>query len=294
MKKQIIKELTEHLPYSIFSVILGIILVGLLCFTISDKTLELAKSTFADAHAGHNHAIGEECSLDHKAEIQSSETKSVINADFLNTDKTKANPHAECEHGEDAHAGHDHSAHNDGSSNIGFLLLFHLFHPAHILFSSAASAGIFRKYEKTWLKPIIVGLVGSVFFCGLSDILIPHVGSYFMGQSIPLHFCLFEQPSMILTFAAVGIFIGISAADASEKKSTIFSHSMHVWVSTMASILYIVAYTGKLMWINHLGIIFILVTIAVVIPCCFSDIIFPLFMSKRARHQYQGCEHHHH
>ena len=255
MKKQLLKELTEHLPYSIFSVILGIILVGLLCFTISDNTLELAKQTVNQAHAGHDHQAGAH----------------------------DAHEHGEsCDHGEEP------------SSDLGFLLIFHLFHPAHMLFSAAATAGIFRKYEKTYFKPIVIGLFGSVFFCGLSDILIPHVGGFFIGSQIPLHFCMFEQPGMILTFSAFGILLGIISADASERKSTIFSHSMHVWVSTMASILYIVAYTGRLEWINHLGLIFMLVTVAVVIPCCFSDIIFPIFMSKKARHQYQGCDHHHH
>lgn len=295
MKKQIIKELTEHLPYSIFSVILGMILVGLLCFTVSDQTLNLAKNTFNDAHAGHDHGpITQVAQAPPKKEITAN-TDSVINADFLNSENSHTD-HSECEHGEASHDGHDHSshAHEDSSSDLGFLLIFHLFHPAHVLFSAAASAGIFRKYEKTIVKPIIVGLIGSTVFCGLSDILIPHLGAYFMGSSIPLHFCMFEQPGMILTFSFIGIFLGITAADSSEKKSTVFSHSMHVWVSTIASILYIVAYTGKLGWINHLGLIFILVTIAVVIPCCFSDIIFPLFMSKKARHQYQGCEHHHH
>jgi hypothetical protein len=48
----------------------------------------------------------------------------------------------------------------------------------------------------------------------------------------------------------------------------------------MASILYLVGH-GLTDWIHMAGIVFIYTVIAVMLPCCTSDIIFPLLLAKR-------------
>jgi len=45
----------------------------------------------------------------------------------------------------------------------------------------------------------------------------------------------------------------------------------------MASILYLVSY-GLTDWIHVIGAVFVLIILAVIIPCCFGDIVFPLMV----------------
>jgi hypothetical protein len=174
----------------------------------------------------------------------------------------------------DPHHGHDHEA--------GFRPLFHLFHPLHMFFSAAATTAMFWRYDRKILKAVVVGLIGAIGVCGVSDILIPHVSLLILGVRLPMHICVIEHPSMVLPFAAIGIGVGLLAA-MGVARSTVFSHSMHVFVSTMASIFYMVHAFGRLAWIDSLGYIFFFVVVAVMVPCCFSDIVFPLALTRSAR-----------
>ena len=45
---------------------------------------------------------------------------------------------------------------------------------------------------------------------------------------------------------------------------------------------------GMIAWIDDLGKVFIFVVVAVVVPCCLSDIVFPLAMSQRGRSNYEN------
>ena len=84
---------------------------------------------------------------------------------------------------------------------------------------------------------------------------------------------------VILPFAAMGIFLGL-VAPTETHKSTIFSHAGHVLVSSMASILYLVSY-GLSGWMHVVGLVFIYMVLAVIIPCCTSDIVFPLLLTEK-------------
>jgi hypothetical protein len=162
-----------------------------------------------------------------------------------------------------------------------------------MFFSAAATTAMFWRYERRFLKAVIVGLVGAIGICGVSDILIPHVSLLILGFHPPIHICVIEHPGMVLPFAAVGIGVGMLAA-VGVARSTIFSHSMHVFVSTMASIFYMVHEFGRMAWIDDLGSIFFFVVVAVMVPCCFSDIVFPLAMVRSARAAYAEtacCQH---
>ncbi len=182
-------------------------------------------------------------------------------------------PDVAADHGHE----HDHEA--------GFRPLFHLFHPLHMFFSAAATTAMFWRYERRFLKAVVVGLIGAIGICGVSDILIPHVSLLILGFHLPIHICVIEHPGMVLPFAVVGIGVGMLAA-VGVARSTIFSHSMHVFVSTMASIFYMVHAFGRMAWIDDLGSIFFFVVVAVMVPCCFSDIVFPLAMVRSARTAY--------
>jgi len=90
------------------------------------------------------------------------------------------------------------------------------------------------------------------------------------------HICRVERPQIILTFTAVGILIGLLVPEV--RKSTIFSHSAHILISSMASILYLVSF-GLTEWVPVIGMVFVYMILAVIIPCCTSDIIFPLLLT---------------
>ncbi len=156
--------------------------------------------------------------------------------------------------------------------------LFHIFHPVHILFSATATSAMFWRYEKRVVKAVIIGLLGSILVCGISDIIIPFCSGFFFGKSFEFHLCIVEHPFIILPFVTIGIAIGIMAMERVQK-TTFFSHSGHVFTSSMASMLYLISF-GLVDWFNYVGSVFIIIIVAVIIPCCTSDIIFPLLFTK--------------
>jgi len=151
--------------------------------------------------------------------------------------------------------------------------LFHIFHPLHLLFSATATTAMFWRHEKNFAKAAIIGFIGAVGICGMSDIIIPYISGFLLGTKMELHICIIHHPVLILPFVFFGIFTGLIVPQTI--KSTIFSHTAHVLLSSMASILYLVSF-GLVDWISALGMVFVFTVLAVIIPCCTSDIVFPL------------------
>ena len=185
---------------------------------------------------------------------------------------------------------HDHGDHEHGP--VFAQLFFHLFHPAHMLFSAAATTAMFMRYERKPIKAVIVGLIGAIGVCGISDIVMPHVSVTILGVHTPWHICVIEHPGLVIPFAGVGVVLGVATA-GSVVRSTLISHSLHVLASTMASIFYMVGPLGLIAWIDDLGQIFMFVILAVMIPCCVSDIIFPMLMTRAGRTEYAAEGHQH-
>ncbi|MFQ5495180.1 MAG: hypothetical protein ACE5EX_07340 [Phycisphaerae bacterium] len=185
--------------------------------------------------------------------------------------------------GGDGHA--SHAAHPA-------LLFFHLFHPMHMLFSATATTAMFCRYESRAGKAVVIGLIGSIGVCGVSDIVMPQLSLVLLGSAGPWHVCVYEDPGTVLPFAAVGVLVGLLAAGG-VMRSTIISHSLHVFASTMASVFYMIGPLGILAWIDDLGMVFLFVVLAVVVPCCVSDIVFPLLMSHAGRERYTQDPHAH-
>lgn len=208
--QHILRELAGHLPYSIFGVVIGIIILGILTFL----------------------AI-------------------ILNSEHLLSRAAQE--------------------------------LFHVFHPVHILLSAIVTTAMFWKHEKRFFKTVFIGFVGSILICGLSDILLPYVGGRILGIEMQLHLCIVEHWQIVLPFALLGVVTGFLAPSAIEK-STEYSHSMHVLVSSMASILYLISY-GVTEWIHLAGGVFLVTIVAVMLPCCLSDIVFPLtFVHGKCKH----------
>lgn len=278
-------ELREHIPFSVAAVAIGLIVAGAICIlgaTIGDTSLLDSlvahdAGHVADTHADHDHA-----GHDHAAHDQAD------------------HDHAGHDHGDHDHAEHDpagqegdHDSHSDHDHGPAFaLLFFHLFHPAHMLFSGAATAAMFMRYERRVGKAIVIGLAGAVVVCGISDIAMPQLSLLILGTPAPWHLCIVEHPGLVLPFAVIGVGIGIATASGTQR-TTILSHSLHVLASTMASIFYMVGPLGVVAWIGRIGAVFVFIVIAVVVPCCLSDIVFPMLMSRSGRRRYEAEPHVH-
>ena len=281
-------ELISHLPLSVASAAMGLVFAGIICFfalQFPELGDELQKPETV-AEVAHTHTPAHEHdhnSVDHKAASTEHEHDHGTTSTQTYEPEKESHTHnhtATCSHGHEHGAGeHDHC--HEGR----FKPLFHLFHPLHMLFSAAATTAMFWAYDRRVIRAIIVGLIGAIGVCGLSDIFVPHLSLMILGHDIPLHICVIDHPGMVLPFAAIGILLGLCAA-IGVSKSTFYSHSLHVFVSTMASIFYMVDGYNGLSWINQLGVFFFFVVIAVVFPCCLSDIVFPIAMSKSAREQH--------
>lgn len=154
---------------------------------------------------------------------------------------------------------------------------FHVLHPLHIALSAIATTAVFWRYDRHMVKALAVGFLGTVIPCGLSDYIFPFVGARILGQSVELHICLLEHPMLILPFLLLGI-VGGFLFEERMSGSSVFSHGAHIFVSSLASLLYLVSFgfTGWLADVHLVFPVFLVVVIAVWIPCCLSDIVIPV------------------
>jgi hypothetical protein len=154
---------------------------------------------------------------------------------------------------------------------------FHILHPMHLALSAIATTSVFWRHERRLLKALVVGFFGTIIPCGLSDYIFPFIGGRLLGQSLALHICLLEEPLLVLPFAVLGVLGGLLVEERLSG-SSVFSHGAHVFVSSLASLLYLVSFgfTAWLMDIHLLFPVFLVVVIAVWIPCCISDIVVPV------------------
>lgn len=159
--------------------------------------------------------------------------------------------------------------------------LFHIFHPLHIFASAATTTSMFWKYRKDPVRAVLVGVSGALFICLLSDIIFPYSGGVLLGIGMEMHICAIQHPMIIAPFLITGIMMGFMSPRLVEH-STIYSHSAHILLSTMASLVYMISF-GMTDWLEHVGWVFVILVMVVLIPCCLSDIIFPLFFTRGKR-----------
>jgi hypothetical protein len=193
----------------------------------------------------------------------------------------------ELPHGSEDGHGHDHGQTSQGAHL--FLSLFHFAHPAHILFSAAATTAMFLIWQGgRILTAALLGLIGSLGICSISDILIPWVGGALLGTSPHLHLCIVEHPLYEVPAAVIGVLAG-TLASRWMWRSTFFSHSGHILISTLATVFYLLpsvadAYRGGYAVLAPGLAIGVLATVvlAVMLPCCVSDVVFPLLFVRHA------------
>jgi len=166
--------------------------------------------------------------------------------------------------------------------------IFYVFHPAHVVLSAMVTAAIFQLHSKRpkFIAVLLVGFFGSIGIATLSDSLIPYLGELLLGMHIHLHshehagfaeqahIGFIEGWYLVIPAAIVGVLI------AYFRPKTKFPHAGHVLLSTWASSFHmLMAMGGQLStWrlMGSFGFLFL----AVWLPCCISDIVFPLLFVK--------------
>ncbi len=154
--------------------------------------------------------------------------------------------------------------------------IFHTLHPVHIILSALVTTAMYRRYRGGVAVAVGIGFVGSIAICSASDIVFPYIGGVLLGLPITLHVCFIEHTWLITLSALAGIAIGLSWS------RTRFPHAGHVLLSTYASLFYFTTFGAPADWLPLLPLVFPILFVAVWIPCCVSDIVFPLlFVRKR-------------
>ena len=171
--------------------------------------------------------------------------------------------------------------------------IFYTLHPIHVVLSALVTTAMYMKYRKgkIWVA-ILIGWTGSIGIATISDAIIPYIGASLFHVPMEFHLPFIETAKMLAigiekwkvvnSAALVGIAIGY------WKQTTRIPHFGHVLLSTWASLFYFTAF-GIADWIPLLPFIFFFLFLAVWIPCCTSDIIYPLlFVRKEEEFPSQG------
>lgn len=159
--------------------------------------------------------------------------------------------------------------------------IFYVLHPAHVLLSASVTTALYIRYgkKKLWIT-LLIGYTGSIGIATMSDSIIPYIGEVLLDlPNRGLHIGVIEKPLLTNLAALLGIAIGYSY----RKGATEFPHAGHVLISTWASLFHITMALGATMdWVRIIGILLFLF-LAVWIPCCTSDIVYPLLFAEKQR-----------
>jgi len=167
---------------------------------------------------------------------------------------------------------------------------FHVTHPTHIFLSAIVTTAMFWKYERKLLKAVFIGFVGVIPICSISDVFMPYLGGLLLKTPVQFHLCAIQEPWLVYPACFLGILGGLTLLKWIEKL-TEFCHLAHVMVSSLASILYLISFDISLWHVSMLAI-FGITLLSVWIPCCLSDIAFPLALVEEGHAP--CCGHHPH
>ena len=176
--------------------------------------------------------------------------------------------------------------------------LFEAFHPAHVTFSAIVTAAIYKlHYPRRIVALVLIGYVGAVGIGTLSDCLMPYLGELLIGLHDPhmhgeAHIGFIELWWLVNPLAILGIAI------AWFWPRTRLPHLGHVVLSTAASLFHMLMGLQAGGELGHAGIwtlvmIPVFLFLAVWVPCCTSDIVFPLLFCRDHRDG-KACRLHQH
>ena len=155
--------------------------------------------------------------------------------------------------------------------------VFYVLHPTHVVLSALVTTSMYRRYRggsKLWVA-VLIGYTGSIGIATMSDSIIPYLGEFLLDlPNRGIHIGFIEEPLITNPAAFLGIAIGY------WRPTTRFPHAGHVLISTWASLFHVIMALGlTLSWVQLLAIFFFLF-LAVWLPCCASDIVYPLLFVR--------------
>jgi hypothetical protein len=167
------------------------------------------------------------------------------------------------------------------SYNMPFQLsysIFYVLHPIHVVLSALVTSSMYELHAsgkcRLWVV-IPIGYVGSIGIATLSDSIIPYLGEALLNlPNREIHLGFIEQYWLVNPLAFLGI------AVACFRARTKFPHAGHVLLSTWASLFHIIMAMGGRMNPILIVSMFVFLFLAVWVPCCLSDIVFPLLFVK--------------
>jgi len=150
-------------------------------------------------------------------------------------------------------------------------------HPLHVLLSALVTTAMYRLHSgRGFLRTILIGYIGSVGIATLSDSLMPFAGEWLLDMPYRgVHLGFIEKWWLVNPLAFVGIVIGYLMP------KTKVSHAGHVFLSTWASLFHILMAMGSTPDVTTTVLIAFFLFLAVWVPCCTSDIVFPLLWIKK-------------
>jgi len=150
-------------------------------------------------------------------------------------------------------------------------------HPLHVLLSALVTTAMFTLHGRhTLLAMLVVGYVGSVGIATLSDCIIPYLAESLLDMpNRGIHLGFIEKWWLVNPLAIAGIFLGWLWP------RTKIAHAGHVLLSTWASLFHMTMAMGEDLGILTYAATTVFLFLAVWIPCCTSDIIFPLLFTKK-------------
>jgi hypothetical protein len=168
--------------------------------------------------------------------------------------------------------------------------VFYVLHPIHVVLSALATASMYRLHTCERISGVclkghcnlrlllVIGYLGSVGIATLSDSIIPYLGELMLNlPNRGIHVGFIEKWWLVNPLAIAGGLI------ACYRPSTKFPHAGHVLLSTWASLFHMIMAVGeKLTWVSF-SVIFVFLFLAVWLPCCVSDIVFPLIVAGKTK-----------
>ena len=166
-------------------------------------------------------------------------------------------------------------------------MLFWTFHPLHVLLSALVTTAMYRLHGgRGFWSALAIGYLGSIGIATLSDSIIPFAGEWMLGlPNREIHFGFIEKWWLVNPLALAGIGV------AYKWPKTRFPHAGHVLLSTWASLFHMTKALGEQPELFTVILVAAFLFLAVWIPCCTSDIIFPMvFAGGRITDHSEGNE----
>ncbi|MBM17562.1 MAG: hypothetical protein CL947_00665 [Epsilonproteobacteria bacterium] len=177
---------------------------------------------------------------------------------------------------------HSHGCGTNCCHGSGMDILFHTFHYIHIIFAVSGSMVMFYRYAQRLVLGIVIGTLSASFFCTLSDVLLPYLAGIMLGKAMDLHICFFTDFTSVVPFLIIGALNGLVMfyiKDFKTEANSLNLHFFHTFVSAVASIFYSIGH-GFADYHSYLGIFFLLMLGAVVLPCTLADVVVPIIIAR--------------